>query len=251
MSKNYDWTDLERLIGDEASSHIRKFGPELEQNLSKSLEQDLFGDTPSGPIRSKHSKDQLHFSKVFRDYQEVDSCVQRLKDIPVYIGTFPYRSALLDKNRYLRYHIENYFHEIYMLRERLITYLKRLGRSFKEDRRHDQILAATKPLFASVKASLLPVTNTRSAHVHRARYDSSELARLDTIQLISRIDEFSEGMKEAYDLAFRETRGEWKTRLESNNREIGKLLDQIANRLVPVLFDTRRKRLKYPRRKAS
>ena len=251
MSDNHSWSGFEKLLMDESVIRFQRFGADLNERLRDVLGQELFGDGEHSGINPDPTKDEAYFSRIFADYREVDACVERLSDVSVYIGSYPYRSVKLDKNRYLRYHIENYFHEIYILRERLTAFLKRVGRGFREDRRHSSVLAATRPLFSSVTGSLNGVANTRNAHVHRIRFDAADLTRLDTLQLISRINELSEGAAEFYEIEYRVTRSEWKSRLRSNNNEVGKLLDSIAERLVPVLFDEKRGRMKYPRRTAT
>ncbi len=251
MSGNHSWAGFEKLLMDESVIRFERFGADLKDRLRDILGQELFGDGEHAGINPDPTKDEAYFSQIFANYREVDACVERLSDVSVYIGSYPYRSVELDKNRYLRYHIENYFHEIYILRERLTAFLKRVGRGFREDRRHSSVLAATRPLFPMVTDSLKGVANTRNAHVHRIRFDAADLTRLDTLQLISRIYELKEDAAEFYDIEYRATRAEWKSRLQSNNDEVGKLLDSIAERLVPLMFDEKRRRLKYPRRTAT
>lgn len=175
----------------------------------------------------------------------------RQQDIAIYVGSFPYRSHKLDRIRCLRYHIESYFHEAYMLRERLKSYTKVIERSFGKDNRRATIQRATRSARTISIATLDGVSATRSVHVHRARFDPRNLSKLHLLRLLSSSDDLPSEVADFYRLEFRRLRSEWKGVLRKNNGEIDKLLDTVAASLLGALFDSSRGRFKYPRANAA
>ena len=247
----FTWNQFTSLAVSEAQRHIRNRDPRNNDEFVQAFENELF-DLP-GPrkVVKNMTRDELYFRVFYNEFGEINSCTERLRDIEIYIGSFPYRSDNLDRIRNLRYHIENYFHEIYILRERLKAFLTKIGRKFTRDLRHEAILTTTRPLFGLIRGALGDVSNTRSGHVHQARFDSQDISRLDTLALLCRVDDLDQVMSGYLDVEYRRIRGEWKKKLKDNNEAVDALLDLLANALTPAFFDTTRNRLKYPRPRAN
>ena len=251
MATNRTWDDFVQFFMSEARVQIARIDPVGNKEFTEVLNNQIFDDPGPRTLQRTLTRDEAYFQRIQYGFSEIETCIERLKDIETYIGSFPYRSEKLNKIRHLRYHIESYFHETYILRERIRAYLTRIGRAFKNDNRHSKVLAATRPLFASTNSTLQGVSNTRSGHVHQARFDPQDLSRLDTINLIAGFDDWQELMQPYFEFEYRRIRREWKQQLRENNKAIRSLLDMIADGLIPVIFNVRRKRLKYPRPAAN
>jgi hypothetical protein len=247
MPEQVRWADFEKSIANEAAHWIKKFPPETNPELAKAMENHLFDLDGPTTIQRTPGRDEAYFWTLFRGFVEISDCVQRQHDIARYVGSFPYQSSELDRVRCLRYHIESYFHETYILRERLTAYATKIERAFRRDGRREPIQSATRSARATASATLTGVSNTRSSHVHQARFDPRNLSKLDLLRLLSQSKDLPKEVSEFYQFEFRRIRSEWQATLRRNNAEIAKLLDTIAVILTGVLVDSQRKRFKYPR----
>jgi len=120
------------------------------EELGKTFWNEIFDLKGKRAIDRKLSQEEAFFGKVFRGYIEICNSYNCLKDIQVYIGRFPYNDTSISKVAYLIYHIVNYMNEVYVLKERLSAYLTKIGRLYKNDQRHNEILKLTKPIFKIV-----------------------------------------------------------------------------------------------------
>src|SRR5690606_7745110 len=242
---------FERRMADEAAHWIKKFPPDTNPELARAMKNHLFD--LDGPITVQRTpgRDEAYFWTLFRGFVEISDCVQRQHDIAVYVGSFPYKSQRLDKVRCLRYHIESYFHETYILRERIKAYTTKIERAFRGDRRRETIRRATRSAREIAIATLAGIANTRSAHVHAARFDPRNHSKLDLLRHLSLSTDLPKEVAQFYKLEFRRIRSEWKAILRQNNVEVGKLLDLVAERLLPAIVDSSRARFRYPRANAA
>lgn len=249
MAKKHDWASFASHLADEASRRIRADGLEPTDEVNEAFKNHLLGLEGPTTISRPLSRDSQYFGKVFYGFLEIETCKERLEDIEIYIGSSPYRNKRLSKIRLLRYHIEGYFHEIYILRERLQAYFKVLGRRFRKDTRHQSILAVTRPLFTVSRNVLEGITNTRSQHVHVSRFEAKDLSRLNTLEFVTTAESMLPELNGFYQFSYRDIRREWKAKLKGNNKAVTVLLDQIAMLLTPTLFDSKTGKLRYPRPK--
>ena len=105
---------------------------------------------------------------MYNGFREISGSYYGLLEIEIYIGRFPYRNTKISKTRHLAYHMENYLNEIYILKERLNSYFTTIGRIYRKDRRIQDILKRTKPLFAFVNNTLKGIIDTRG-HMYTKR----------------------------------------------------------------------------------
>lgn len=239
-----DWETFQRNMLGEAQVVIGRDIEKHKEELGDVSWNHLFDTGGPTKLQQKGRKDDVHFRKIFYGFIEIDASVRTLRDIEIYVSSFPYRNKNITKPRHLRYHVENYFNEIYILKERLNAYLTTVGRCFKGDNRQASILSETRLMFQVVKRVLEGVVNTRGRHVHQSRFDHKDLDRLETMQLL-----VSNGTKELawfYDSEYKKIRKEWKKTIKNNNDQTMELLNIYAKALNNVLF-SKRNRLKYPR----
>jgi hypothetical protein len=69
---------------------------------------------------------------MFHRSVEIIAAVEMLQDLPLYIRRFPFGKAHISKLRYLRHHVEFYFHQVYVLEQRLTTYLRFVEKSYNK-----------------------------------------------------------------------------------------------------------------------
>ncbi len=222
------WGDFSKLILGEITGMLKPIVDTRMADLGEAVLNYAFD--LDGPTVVDHPKgsDDLYRAKLFRGFIEIDSCVHTLHDITVYVGSFPYRNKAITKSRHLRYHIENYFQEVYILKERLAAYSKTIERAFKKNSRHNDFAKVFKHLRGTVEKVLSPVVTTRGEHVHQRRLQDEDLSKLDTLELLTDAGDanFTEEFVRHCEVKYRMVRRKWKDTFLNNNKEIDKLLVQ-------------------------
>jgi hypothetical protein len=181
------------------------------------------------------SKDEKFFSKAFYGFGEITKSYDCINDACIYIRRFPYNDTNISRVRYLRYNIESYLNEMYILKNRLIAYLKVIERSYKSTTKEDEVKSIIAPLYSIVSESLKGIVNVRGGHVHGTRYSDKDLDRLETIELVT-IGDY-ETYKNMFHNHYKGTRVKWVKTLKGNNEVVKKLLDFYFDELHRILFD--------------
>jgi len=244
-----DWDKLQFLMTEEAQRIIKPGVDENWDDVGKAMRNTLFDTGSPTIIEKKAKRNELYFGKIFKGFLEIDSSIRTLKDIEIYIASFPYHNKTITKPRHLRYHLENYFNEIYLLKERLIAYLTTVGKSFKKDDRHQIILSKTKPIFNIVRESLKSIVDTRGSHVHVVRFNDNDLDRLEMMELLvaSGSADISNALVNYYKFTYTKIRRKWKNTITNNNKALRQLLNIYAKALIEVIFDDKTGKLFYPK----
>ena len=203
----------------------------------------------SGPkqLTRKQTPSEIFFSKLYNGFREISDSYYCLLDIDTYIGRFPYGNTKISKTRHLAYHMENYLNEIYILKERLNSYFTTIGRLYRKDKRHKDILKSTKPLFTFVNNALKGIIDTRGAHVHKTRFSDEDMDRLSSQELLA--DHGGEELriiKDLFKIDFGVTRREYKQTIKSNNEQIKKMLDVCFDILLEIVVNNEGQ-LRYPK----
>jgi hypothetical protein len=169
-----------------ATNHIRRGIKPHEREFEEVLWNHLLDRAGPRVLDKKLTVDEQFFAKILQGFLEIRSSLQTLQDIEFYIRRFPYSKTSITRPRHLRYHIESHSNEIYILRERLKTFLTMIERLYRKDSRHTDIQRTTKVLSTLVTDMLEGVTNTRSKHTHQSRLQNEDLNRLESLDLITR-----------------------------------------------------------------
>ncbi len=184
--------------------------------------------------RDKLSKEEKFLVDIFQEFVEISNSYSCLKNVEIYIRRFPYGPLGISKVDYLRYTIENYLHEIYILRERLKTSTTRIERMLRKIK---------KPLFDSeifntlkkdVISSFENIARMRSGHVHLERFSTISIDNLVTIELLSRGDMLP--AKALYQQKCKQVRKKWTGIIKKVNNSIESMLDDYFDTLYKELF---------------
>lgn len=185
---------------------------------------------------SRRFNDKLLFisNKLFKPFSEIFSNLEALENIGIYVRSFPYKRQGISQVDYLKYHVENYLNEIYILKNRLIAFLTLIERAYRKCERSDQIHAILRPIYELVSTALDGYINVRGAHVHENRYSDSDFDRLGTLNLLSKSgdDEVSRLFKGLFSECYRTTRRKWVGKIRRDIRAIEQLLEIYCTALV-------------------
>ena len=162
------------------------------------------------------------FFKIFLGFVEISDAFEALKLSELLISLAPPRSKKIKKDEYLKYHINAYLQEMYILKGRLRSYATKLRRSYRKAAWKDQFIKVTNPLERVINESLENVISVRGSHVHESRYSDEDLNSLSDLTIISESNEFR-----IYDLNIQYvlSQEKWKRQIRENNQETKKLLD--------------------------
>lgn len=180
------------------------------------------------------TKDHSFFIKLFREFSEIPDTVKALKLSGIFISLAPPRSKKVTHDDYIRYHIHAYLQEIYILKERLISYAKKLQRVYAKTQRKTIFDESVNPMFELVANFFKDLVSIRGGHVHACRFSDEGLDKLVTYTLISNFnDEYVHLTKIKYKLL----QLEWKGRVKDINKAMMTLLDTYCNALFNAITE--------------
>jgi len=230
-----------------AQENIQRVSQKYDKAMAEAFLNRLFATGGPTSVVRNLTPGEVFFGKIFSGYHEIESAMETLEDIEVYLRSFPYRNSRITKARHLRYHVENSLNEVYLLRERLKSYLTTLGRSYRGDPRHDEVLQKTRPLFRTVDKVLNDIITIRGRHVHLSRFNDIDLDRVASMELLATHGSLGREMKDVYQTTYRMVRKHWKTTVGSNIRVLRKFLDVYGDVVHEILFHSATGKLRLPR----
>ena len=107
-------------------------------------------DGPKVVGKKPSKKDIFIANKIFRPMSEILKAMESIKNIATYIRSFPHKKHGISPLSYLQYHVENYLNEIYILKNRLISYLNILEKSYSKSDRASEVSRIIKPLYTDI-----------------------------------------------------------------------------------------------------
>ncbi len=110
------------------------------------------------------------YSYHFIEFGEIMESVDNLHNIAVYIRRFPYARLGVEKGAFLRYHVENYLNELYILQKRMEAYLTAISRMYKLDPRSSPNQTGDQGNSGQVASAFLRHYQGTWETVHRKRY---------------------------------------------------------------------------------
>jgi len=215
------------------------------KKFEESIINEIFFPDKLTTVNWKLSPQDIFFGVLFFGFNEIYISFERLKDLEVYISRFPNTKTLISKISYLRFLIENYLNETYLLKERLNIYLKKIEKSYIEDKRYVSIRKTCDQLINIVEGYLKNITTVRGSHTHIVRYSDRDFKRLESLFL------YEEYLKEyLYELQkylpdytipnfnteYRKLRGKWKKIFEDRNKQIKIMLNYCFEKILKIVF---------------
>lgn len=195
-----------------------------------------------GPRSVPHNSSPTEYfiaNKIFRPISEIFNTVESIENIAIYIRTFPYKRQGISKVSYLKYHVENYLNELYLLKNRLIAHLNLIEKSYKKSATSLHVSQKIKPLYDVISKVLEGYVELRGIHVHQYRYSDYDFDRLSFLELLSRgktEDNFKQIIKNLLNDAYSETRKKWIAKINSDVDGIHGLLEFYFEQLISALI---------------
>jgi hypothetical protein len=183
---------------------------------------------------------------IFREYLEIFSSYECLKDIEIIIGLNPYNGKV-SKIRLLKYHFTNYFNEVYIMKERLKKFVILIDRKYKKDKAYQVIKVQLNKLEKYIEDSFRNIVKIRGGHVHVERYMNKEFNELDMLQIVLPYEkniEDKELMERILSQHYKDTRGKLKKQILDNNKQLESIIDYYSEMIMILIVDN--KRIVYP-----
>lgn len=243
-----EYTGLDKFLKD-IGNNGRKFiqedhnNPKISKAIGQRLRNTIFGDKPqkNSELAYPITIEQNNYLRLLMVVNEVYHSYSNLLDCAIYIRQYPnyksYKKREITKTKYLRYHIEKYFEEMYILKTRIEIFLNIVRKSYKNS--NDYLLSIDK----IQKIILKPfegIIDTRGRHTHSKRYEDEGLSRLELLELLTknpteRVLMLLKDYKDSF--VYREIRSKWYKQISTNNKAVEGILDKFFDCMHPLVFD--------------
>lgn len=216
--------------------------------LTHEIHKEIFELGPPTPLNKPTGRTR-YYQWLMHHASEISRSLDTMRDIEFYIGKFPYRKTQIAKHRHLQFHVESFLHELYILQERLVQFLKFVERQHRGDPRLPQIYAACAVLNTLVIDSMKKGIAIRGSHVHRWRMSDTKIDRLNAISFYTMVPnkKIKRVFKAFYESEYRKTRKQWRGWITGGIAEAQKLVDAYFDEVLKLVFDDKGK-LVYPSR---
>lgn len=226
------------MIMEEMTSILRLEEMLKNEEMKQAMMNTLFDEDGPRSISTQPKPKGLFVANIlFRGFSEIFNAVECLKKIEIYTRRFPFSNTSVSKLDYLKYNVENYLNEIYVLKERMISYSKTITRAYRKSNNSHNVEVILKEASITVSGALKNIVETRGAHVHSIRFTDSDIDRLSSIELMCKSEnkDFREVFEDLYKEAYVKTRKKWVIMIKQNNTNIEKLLDDYCLKLTKAI----------------
>lgn len=156
-----------------------------EEELSIVLMNRILNRDGPKAIENNNTPETKLLAKVSIGAFEIFNTYESLLDAEVYMRRFPYRGTRISKSRHLKSVTENYFNNVYILKERMVKYLKTLTKIYSKrvtskGRSTSRITIAIRRF---TEEYLAPLKAVRNSHVHQEDFYDLDLERLSILEM--------------------------------------------------------------------
>lgn len=174
------------------------------------------------------------FEVIFRGFMEITDTYEALEFSAKLLSVASPRSKKIAKEKYIRFVVNTYLQDVYILKERLNAYATKIKRMHDRMGRSGLTEAHIQPLFTPVKEQLQGLVDVRGAHVHQTRFSDERLSEASSFELLVQFDSKFEFY---YERTVTQAKREWRKRIESNNKATKKILNEYFGGLLQVVAE--------------
>jgi hypothetical protein len=181
--------------------------------------------------------------RVMTPITSIQSSHETLRDLHFYVGQYPYEGTRISPMRHLRFNVQSYFQEVYVLRQRLIDLLNIAKKDFGSRDDGPTVAQTCDRLCRELKARIKTVIEKRGEHVHQWGFETYSFTWLDAIELsltanIESLDpDAAQEFQAFFDEKYPAERQLWSDAIEEANGVIENVIDDCARELNPMFFD--------------
>ena len=241
FAKSKNVAKYSKVILNKATSYIKKRAIKQEKEFGKVLKNIILDNDSPKILEEESDKEELFIAdKLFRPFHEIILSFEVLENIPIYLKTFPFKRKGISEVSYLRYHIENYFNELYLLTQRLDSYIRNIDNGYKKSTQYKnmyKLIQTTKKISSEIIKSPI-IIKTRGEHVHKVRYSDNDIDHLSLLDLYTNSEDknLKKIINLLYKQAFKKIRKKWITQIKNNNEDLIKILDVYFDNLYKIII---------------
>jgi hypothetical protein len=202
----------------------------VRRNMSALLREE---EPVPGSEPRRLTQDEELIQKLLFGFVEIQESIDNLHNIAIYVRRFPYANAGVEKGAYLRYHVENYLQELYILKERLKSYLTTVSRAYRLDPRGKRLGTVAKAVDKHFHEVFAGSLQARRRHVHQRRYSDPDIERLRGLEIVHHDNP---SLDRWYRQVYKETRRRKLAWIARTNELVNKFLDVYFGLLYELLF---------------
>ena len=207
-------------------------------------ERDPTGRLPL-PVQNRNVRgDDLLIHRIFLAYREITLSLDTLNNIPFYMRHMPlpvlrkaksaiWRGLPDSRSAWVRYHVENYFHELYIFQNRAKAFFTLLRKSYRKQPYLPELKKRCDALEGDLKTGMAGVVRVRGGHVHDTRFDDVDLRIIESQEFLLRLNKISE--REYRDF-FQEAQTMKTFWMKDTTKELEKWLNEVGVILGKLLF---------------
>ena len=166
-------------------------------------------------------------------------CLDRLEQVEVFLNNYKdcteFRKKRISQVVYLKYHVEKYLEENYILKERLIGLLNILKKYYKNSPADTKKLTLLEEL---THLNIEKILSARNSHVHENRFTDEDINFLELCDAVSRLgirmSAFEKRFANEYSNVVTKT---WKSNVKNRNKQLKKLMDSYFDCVNALVFD--------------
>jgi hypothetical protein len=164
--------------------------PPRDSRKSKELSQVFMNDLLNlpGPRAIGHVEraESKFLRALIHGYFEIQAAYFTISSVPVYFRRSPRGLKRAARADYLAFVVHGYLEEIYIIEQRMATYLKTLLRAASKGSEVRRRLEEREPYLSKLAGEAFEsVRGARGAHVHHQRFHDDGIARLSRCELLS------------------------------------------------------------------
>ncbi|ELB2259542.1 hypothetical protein QNZ79_004457 [Vibrio parahaemolyticus] len=182
-------------------------------------------------------ENQDFFYMVFRGFTEITDTFEALEFSATLLSVASPRSKKVAKEKYIRFVVNTYLQDVYILKERLNAYATKIKRAHERMGRSELVEAHIEPLFESVKTRLQGLVNARGGHVHQERFRDELLSEASSLELLVQFDDKFEFY---YERTVTQVKRDWHERIVSNNEATKAILNDYFGGMLRVVAENDR-----------
>jgi hypothetical protein len=196
------------------------------------------------------SANEQYWGEWFHQLKEVHSSLERLDQASVYLTHYPGARAFpfqrLSEAEWIRYHVEVYLQELYILEQRLSRFLRKVEKLTGAGDKNGFLVV--QGLKAAVKDGFTNVVRVRSGHVHQNRFQDEEMSNLDLALLFTRGRSGLPMLRGARQGRYAVALKKWSKYMRASNKNLVSACADMFKELTRILA---RHEPRRPQRKAS
>ncbi len=179
-----------------------------------------------------------YFIKISYSFFEIRDSLDRLTKISKYISWSPNTKNINYRYDMLRYHYENYCHELYILKQRLNAFLNIIKKLYKNEVNFDDACSEFSKLYTTISKTMNDFVQERSLHVHERRMSNPEIKNYSLLSYLLNEDfEKYPGLQNAFfQDDYKKLKKEYTKIVKERNLIIDNLVDKIFSNINSIIL---------------